>query len=536
LSQDSTISPVASSGAHGDLSPGSRSPQPSAPPTGTAEHVRTRETAIALGNGLKMGTSLIVTWSVALIVKLQVPAHLGPVRQGHFGFAESFATMFFATLGFGIDTYIAKEVAVRPKHASDIVGGIFALRVLGSFVLFAVMAGVLWGTGRPTDVIVTTMIFGVANLMTVINGTLGVVLNTTPRVGSAALSNISAKVLWGLGLLVALHYDAPLAVLALPQLVGEILRVSVMVPATRREADLRFRIDVRAVRAALIDSVPYFVNSLALGILGSLGMSVLEFVRVDAREVGWFAAVQNIAYLCVLLTPLLGWVVMPMLSRAYARSHEEGMLVFRRALEALVVAIVPVTVLISAGSDVLIRAAFGSKYAPAGTGLSILSLMFVMTYMNTLMAMVLIVMRRGWSVTIISVGSVFVTAILILVLVPIGRRILGEGGECAGAAMSVITSEACVFVAMLTQFDKFPLDARDLRVLSKSVALGLAVLLLDRQLRFLGPVRLGVDAAVYLAAALAIRVVRVSEVVRFVRLLRSRGASEAPVAFSAPKG
>ena len=90
------------------------------------DSVRARETAVAIRNGIKMGPLLIVTWSVALIVKLQLPARLGPVRQGHFGFAESFAAMFFATLTLGVDTYIMKEVAVRPKHASDVVGGVFA--------------------------------------------------------------------------------------------------------------------------------------------------------------------------------------------------------------------------------------------------------------------------------------------------------------------------------------------------------------------------------------------------------------------------
>jgi O-antigen/teichoic acid export membrane protein len=492
------------------------------------ESVRARETAIALGNGIKMGASLVVTWSVAIIVKLQVPAHLGPVRQGHFGFAESFAAMFFATLGLGVDTYIAKEVAVRPKHASDLVGGVFALRVVISFFLLAIMAVVLWATGRSTEIQLAVLVFGVANLLTAINGTLGVVLNTTPRVAAAAASNISAKVLWGLGLLVALHFDAPLAVLALPMLVGEILRVSVMIPATRRAADLQFRIDPPAVRVALFESVPFFVNSLALGVLSSLGMSVLEFVRVDEREVGWFASVQNLAYLCVLLTPLLGWVVMPLLSRAFARSEDEGLLVFRRALEGLVVTIVPMTVLISAGSDVLIRAAFGPRYAPAALGLSILSLVFVMTYMNTMLAMALIIMKRGWSVTFISITAVFITASLMLVLVPLGRRLVGEGGECAGASASVILSEACVLVAMLTRFRRFPLDSRNLRVLAKSVALGLVILLLDHQLRQFGPVRLALDAALYVALAFAIGVVRFSELGRLLALLRSRGR-ELPV-------
>jgi O-antigen/teichoic acid export membrane protein len=477
---------------------------------------------VAIRNGLKMGLSLVVTWSVALIVKLQLPARLGPTRQGHFGFAESFAAMFFATLSLGVDTYIMKEVAVRPKHASDVVGGVFALRTLMSVVLFAVMAAVLWATGRSGEILVTAMVFGLINLLTAINGTLGIVLNTTARVGHAAASNIAAKVVWGAGILIGLHFNAPLAVLALPGLAGEVLRVAIMVPANRSVAGLEYRIDVAAVRVAVIESIPFFVNSLALGVLGSLGMSVLEFVRVDEREVGWFAAAQNVAYLCTLLTPLMGWVIMPLLSRAYARSEAEGMAVFRRSVEGLIVTIVPITVLMSAGSDVLIHFAFGDKYAPARLGLSILSLVFVMTYVDTMLAMVLIIRRQGWSVTIISVSAVFVTAVLMFVLVPLGRRIVGEGGECAGAAASVIGSELCVLIAMVSRFRVFPLDSRNLRVIAKSIVLGISILVMDPHLRVLGAARLAVDGAVYLGLAFTIRLVRVDEIRQLVELVRRR--------------
>jgi hypothetical protein len=147
----------------------------------------------------------------------------------------------------------------------------------------------------------------------------------------------------------------------------------------------------------------------------------------------------------------------------------------------------------------------------------------MMTYMNTMLAQNLIIMGRGWSVTAISVGSVVVTALLILVLVPLGRHLMGEGGECAGAAASVIGSEACVLVAMLTRFRRFPLDARNIRVFTKSIVLGIAVLVIDRQMRGLGAARLAVDAVLYCVAAVAIGIVRFEDIATVVRLLRMKG-------------
>ena len=256
--------------------------------------------------------------------------------------------------------------------------------------------------------------------MTTLNGTLGIVSEHDAALGAAAVANMLGKVVWGAGLLVGLHYNAPLVVLALPGLFGEALRVLIMVPANRREAGLRYRVDVPSYASALVESLPFYVNSLALGILSSLGMSVLEFIRLDEREVGWFAGAQNIAYLCI-SSPRCsgGWGCR--FSRAPSRApSRRACHVLRRVVEGLVAAIVPVTVLISAGADVLIHLAFGDKYAPAHTALSILSLVFVMTYIDTMLAMSLIILRKGWSVTVISISAVFITAGLMFVFVPSG--------------------------------------------------------------------------------------------------------------------
>jgi O-antigen/teichoic acid export membrane protein len=483
---------------------------------------RAQEIGVALRSGLKLGASLLVTWSIAIAVKLEVPSHLGPLRNGQYAFADSFASMFFLFIGFGVDTYVMKEVSVRPKHASDIAGGLFALRALMAVVLLFVMAGVLWITRRPTEIIFTSCVYGLGYFIVANNGTFSAFLQATSYSGQVAIANVVSKVVWGIGLLTALHYNAPLAVLALALPVSDLLKTAIYVPATRRALGLRYRIDISAVRKAIAASAPYFVNALALGALGNLGMSVLEFIRKDPREVGWFAAVQNLSALCGLLTPLLQWVIMPLMSRAYARSKDEGSYLLRRCLEGLVIPIAPLTVLVSAGSAVLVHAAFGDKFAPAATGLSILSLVFVMTYVDTTLAIALIITGRGWSVTLVSLGSVLVNAILMIAFVPIGRHFLPTGGECAGAAASVIATEVFVFAAMVSRFERPPLDARSIKVLVKSAAVGALVLALDHRIRSIGAVRLVVDAVAYAVLALGVRIVRIGEVRGVVRMLRHR--------------
>jgi O-antigen/teichoic acid export membrane protein len=488
---------------------------------------RTRDLRIALKNGLNLAGSLVITWSVALIVRLQVPAHLGPIRQGHFGFAESFAGMFFTVVGLGIDTYIIKEVSVRPRHASDVVGGVFVFRAALSVLLLAAIAVSLRASGRAGEILPAALVFGLANLVMSVNSTLSAVLQATGHSGRVAVASVAGKVVWGVGMLLGLYYHTALVLLALPVLVGELLKALMLGPFAHYKADLRYRVDAGQVRIAIGASVPYFVSALALGVLGGLGMSVLEFLSHDEREVGWFAADQNLGGLCLLLTPLLTWVAMPLLSRAYQRSEKETLFLLSRTLEALIVVIAPMTVLISAGADILIHIAFGDKYAPAGVGLSILSLVFVVTYVNTMLSIGLITMGRGWSVTLVSIGSVFVSATLMLAIVPLGRRLLIPGGECAGAAASVILTELCVTAALVSRFSTSPLDRRTLRAFAKSLLAGAAVLVTDRQLHSVGAIRLAADAVLYAAIALVLQLVSVQDLRRAWSVVRTRGGGEA---------
>jgi O-antigen/teichoic acid export membrane protein len=497
-----------------------------APPS-TTQAIHAHELGLAIRNTLQLAGSLILTWSIALIVKLRVPAHLGPVRQGHFGFAESFAAMFFSTIGLGVDIYIMKEVPVRPRHASDFVGGIFALRGLISVVLFSAMLVTLHETSRPSEIQLTVIVFGLSQLAMTVNGTLASVMQAASRVGPLAVANVVAKVVWGIGLLVGLHFDVPLYFLALPALVAELFRLAVLLPGADRAVALRYRIDFRAIGPVLLASLPFFISGMAVGFGNNLAMSALEFIRRDEREVGWFAATQNLATLSMLLYPLLGWVVMPLLSRANARSPFEMMAIMRRCIEALIILIAPITIFISVGSELWIKLAFGAKYAPASTGLSILSLVFVVTYLNMVLSSGLIILGRSWSCTIISLVAILSMALFMLVFVPIGRFLFGTGtgGECAGAAMAAIANELCVIVAMTTRFEQTPIDRRNVAALTKIAILSATTIGCDRLIHSVGFVRILLDMSLYLFLMFATRLVRIHDVRRALQIVRARRAT-----------
>ncbi|MFS8066652.1 MAG: oligosaccharide flippase family protein, partial [Byssovorax sp.] len=147
---------------------------------------------IAVKSALTLGTSLLLTWSVALVVRIFLPRYLGPSLFGTFNFAESFCTTFFIFLGLGVDTYIQKEIPIRPAHASDFFGGFILLRLGMSALLFVAMAVVLALTHRPPMVQRVVFIFGVAQMLVALNGNLAALLHASSNVSELAVINVGS--------------------------------------------------------------------------------------------------------------------------------------------------------------------------------------------------------------------------------------------------------------------------------------------------------------------------------------------------------
>jgi O-antigen/teichoic acid export membrane protein len=476
--------------------------------------------ATAARNALKLAASLLATWTVALAVRFQLPRHLGPVQFGNFNFCDSFSAAFFVFLGLGVETYIQKEIPVRPKHASDFFGGILVVRAGLSLIVLAAMATVLAVTGRPRELQLTVLIFGLTQAVMGFNQSIAAMLQAATHVGPLASMNVISKLLWGFGVVIGIWLDVPLAVLAMPNLVAEFLKAVVLYAAARTAVGLRLHFDLGPVKKVLLASLPFYVNAIAINLGARLDVSMLEFLA-PGEEVGWYSAASNFAGLAMLFVPVVNWVLMPLFARAKHRSEETFYEMLRRAIEALLLLSIPVTLLIGVGADFWVRLAFGRSFGPAALSLRCLAPLFVATYLTIMLALALVVLERSWRLTIVSLIGLGVLPLFILVMVPLAKP-FGQGAAGAGAALGVTAMELITAAMFLQTVGRRALDRRNVLAVVKSMAVALVVIGLHQALAFMGPLRLIVDMLAYAVLALAVKAVRLSEVIAVIKVVRTQ--------------
>jgi len=487
-------------------------------------HDAPNATLLAIRNALKLGTSLVFTWGIALAIRLLLPRYLGPVRFGTLNFADGFTTAFFIVLNLGADQYIRKEVAVRPSHATEFFGGVAVIRVALALVVMTAMAIVLGVTGREPEMQWLVLLYGLTQFFVTSNATLSALLHAKGRVGAMSVLAVATKVIWAGGVLVAMATGAGLWAYAISYLASESVETFVLYGLARSHLGLRFRVAWTSTKVMLLASLPYYLILFAQTAYAKLDVSLLEFMA-GSEEVGWYGAAQTVAGLTLLITPLIGWVLMPMFARAAARSRAELDEQLRRSLELILVIAIPASLVINLGAELWTRIIFGPAFAPAAPALRILATMFVLMYVSIIYAQALIMLGRAWTLTVISVVGLVANVALNLTLIPFSLRAFGPGGGGTGGALAIFGTEIVVATCLIGSVGRGAFDRRNVVAIGKSLAACVVVTLLDRRLAAWGILRIVADASLYAVLVLATGAVRLREMIGVLKeALRRRAA------------
>jgi O-antigen/teichoic acid export membrane protein len=471
---------------------------------------------LAIRNALTLGGALILTWSIGLAMRVVIPRHLGPTAFGTINWADAFTLTFFSLLSLGLDPYIRKEAPVRPEIVSEFYGGAVIVRGAMTCGLLATIGVILHFTHRSLDVAALVMLYAIAQLAVISNATLGAMLHAKGRVRGMSALSVATKVIWAVGVLWAIAANARLWAYGAAYLASEAVEVVVLTKLAGRHLGLVFRVDTAATKAMLKSSLPYSVAGIATAIYGTLGATLLEFTA-GSKEVGLYGAASTLANLTLLMTPILGWVLTPMLARAGTISRAAVFEHVSRTMELVLTIAIPASMLINLGADVWIRVVFGAPFTHAALALRVMSSLFVLTYMAIIYSGTLVVIERAWAITWISVAGVVVNATLNLVFVHYSASLLGEGGGGAGCAAAMLGTEIFVTAYMAVVAGREAFDRRCARTVGRGLLVYLVVAGVHVLLARLGPARLAVDGILYVALAMAVGALRPKEMLSTVR-------------------
>lgn len=497
---------------------------------------------VAVRNLAKLGGSLGMTLAIGFVIRPLLRRWLGPDAFGPLDTADGFTATFFIILTLGVDGYIRKEIPIRPGHANDFFASIFLLRIALTVPIFIAMQAVMIFFNWPREVQVLVWILGCTQFVQMMNFSFAALLQAHTTVDGLSVINVCSKVAWALASLTGVYLGYGINAVALALLLSESVKAIVCLGLCRKHFQLSFAsFGWGPAKIIVLATMPFYLNTVFHTVYNKLDVVLLRQITEGRlgiaaanQETGWYGAAAGLGGLSMLLVPLLGGVMMPLLARARESDPIEYNRLIKRSLELVLTVAIPISFALCIGADVLIRIMIGDAYAPATLALRLLSPVYLFIYVSIISAVVLQLEEKAWTLAVMSLVGLFVNVIANLVL--IGPAIDRYGASFGGAACALvqILTEAGVAITMVAMMGRRSLDGRTLKMVVKTAVVCAGVLALDLTLRdrvpqLPGLLRMVINGLAYLTGVIATGAVNPGEMLAFARQAFRR-KSAAPAA------
>jgi O-antigen/teichoic acid export membrane protein len=357
--------------------------------------------------------------------------------------------------------------------------------------------------------------------------------------------NVTNKVAWGAAVVAFVVLGGGVVGAAMAFFLAESIKAVLIYREAFRHLPLKLRINWRGTFGALKKAFPFMLNSVSL-IYSKLDMNMMSWWHMSAAELGWYGAAVQISSFTLILTPLLGGAILPLFSRAAARSQEELNAVGRRTMSTILTFALAGGFAMSLASELMVRLTAGKDFLPAVPALMILCCNFACTYVAVVSSYFMWAKGRMWTMTSISAFGLLINPVVNLIFIrPLAVR--GDGWAGTGAAIATVCTELIIIGILLAFTGRGVFDRKVLSMLGRTAVVMGLVGALHAQLKplvesppfWLGAphgipslaLRLLIEAAAYVGLAVLTRAVNIRETVEFAKgALKSRQERREPQA------
>lgn len=455
--------------------------------------------------------SQLATWAASLITVIVAPGLLGSSDFGALSYATGFVMFFTLVGGLGTSTFMSRAVA----RDHDIVGSYVWNGILFKIVLSVVLTGVALGTAYLLGNRGTT-------LTLIAIGCFGMVLHVVGEVSAGALfglQRMAGVAVWSVAQ-VYVQTIVGVAVLALGWGVvaySMVLVSASLLPVISQQWLIRPHlrgqrtVDFAIWRVLVTGGLPLMMLAFFNMIYGTVNVPILHFIAGE-QQVGWYVLAVRWVGIPVFITAAVGSAFFPEFSKHGNPITAAFAPLVNRAIGIVLIVTLPAAVGIGLVADDLVRTFYpDGDFENSIVLIQILAVQMPITAMDTMLAHALVASDRLNPYLRISAAAAVLNPIACVIGINYMQDRYGNGA--IGTALVMVATELFIMVGALRLRADGVMDRSTValisRILVASAIMGAVVWALGSQPML---VQIVVGATTYVAAALAVRVVEVSDV------------------------
>lgn len=314
-------------------------------------------------------TGEVAARAFGLLGVLVLARRLGPSDFGIVSFALSLVGWFGLVVDSGTELLNVRDIAREPHRFREIVERVLGLRLAISLVAGGVFVAAVEVLARSTRVRDAVVLFAIVLPALALN--LRWMVLGVRAAKAVAAGNVVARAVLALGIVVFVHGSPDLHRVPFLQLAAEASYAVVISVAVARHFGFAWpRVDLAAWIATLRQSLPLLVNAFARAAFYSFDVVAIELF-LGPHKVGLYTAASKPVLFC---TGAIGIFSVSFLSSFSAASRADAAhWLMRKALRTSFAVCLPIAVLLSAGSILIVPLVFGDEYERAAAVLALLA-------------------------------------------------------------------------------------------------------------------------------------------------------------------
>lgn len=372
---------------------------------------------IAKNSAIMMATE-IVNKVLALVLTVALARYLGDYGFGRYSFVVTMMMIFQVLSDFGLDGLTIREVAKNPGKTQTYLSNVLVLKLALGIVSFFVLAIAVNLMNKPSDIVYSTYLAGLAVIFYSLANTFASIFNAHERLASRAL-----LLLFGRLAVVAISFAAiflkkGLMFLVMAILMGEALRAAIgWFICHNKFAKIDFRFDRSLCKKLFLTAIPFGVIGMIALIYFKIDIVMLSLMK-DDQAVGWYSAAYALLAALLFIAEAYNLSIFPALSR-YA-SSAKNLLSFgwERSVKYLLIISLPIAVGTTALAERFIVLFYSVSYVNSVIALKILIWTLPWIFINSINMRVLYATDKQREAAVVAFVSMILNVVFNLILIP----------------------------------------------------------------------------------------------------------------------
>jgi O-antigen/teichoic acid export membrane protein len=417
------------------------------------------KTLRAMKNALIQGTSQIITWGLTWALLIVLPKELGDANFGRYFFAISYCTMFGTLMNLGINTWLAREIAIEtPEHddlsqkhqlLKKITGNVYSIKLILTISTFIAQSLLLYTVGKDTIAMQAAIIIGISFMFDNLTYTAASVLLGLERMFCINLAGIISKIIITVGAIYLLLTGHNLLDVCWIHVAASVVSMIIVFAVLHRTIPISLGWDKAWMKRIIHGGLPFLIWTIFSEIYLRIDVIMLKGMTSDSI-VGWYGAGFRLYNAFMFLPHIFNTVFFPPMTRVAndPDRQEDFKTNVHRLLNLMLLVATPVSIVLFILAKPALLLLYGeSPFLNAAPCLQLFSISLFLTCIDVLLATILVTKNKEKQWSYMAIIAAMFNPAMNAWMIPWTQNAYGNGG--IGAALATVITEILMMIAAL---------------------------------------------------------------------------------------